>query len=177
METAFRRKAPLPAPSRKAFGARLGVVPAGSPRRLCQPPWTQPPATERTLFSGRIKPAETVPAERQHPPGNRLVQYTALHPAASPRRCCQQPQIQPPATEDEQLSGGTKSAETAPAERQPLFGREREGGASLREAASLASSPHIIMFTFSSGDSGARYSRCTRGWCGRRRIRRTSPCW
>ena len=27
---------------------------------------------------------------------------------------------------------------------QPLFGREREGGASLREAASLAESPYIV---------------------------------
>ena len=44
-------------------------------------------------------------------------------------------------------SGGTNSAQTAPAKRQPLFGREREGGASLREAASLAySSPGKFAF-------------------------------
>ena len=36
------------------------------------------------------------------------------------------------------LTGGTNYAKTYPAKRQPLFGREREGGASLREAASLA---------------------------------------
>ena len=44
------------------------------------------------------------------------------------------------------LAGGTKPKETYPAERQPLFGREREGGASLREAASLAT----LTFDFSS---------------------------
>ncbi len=36
------------------------------------------------------------------------------------------------------LTGGTKQEETYRPKRQPLFGREREGGASLREAASLA---------------------------------------
>ncbi len=36
------------------------------------------------------------------------------------------------------LSGGTKPEEVTQPERQPLFGREREGGASFREAASLA---------------------------------------
>ena len=44
------------------------------------------------------------------------------------------------------LAGGTKPKETYPAKRQPLFGREREGGASLREAASLAT----LTFDFSS---------------------------
>ncbi len=39
------------------------------------------------------------------------------------------------------VSGGTKPAEAAQLKRQPLFGREREGGASLREAASLAVLP------------------------------------
>ena len=37
-----------------------------------------------------------------------------------------------------QLTGGTKPEEKSQPKRQPLFGREREGGASLREAASLA---------------------------------------
>ena len=34
------KRLPPPAPFRKRFGTRLGDVPAGSPRRLCQPPWT-----------------------------------------------------------------------------------------------------------------------------------------
>ena len=45
------------------------------------------------------------------------------------------------------LSGGTKPEETSHPERQPLFGREREGGASLREAASLA----LLSLNYSSG--------------------------
>ena len=36
-----------------------------------------------------------------------------------------------------------QAGRTAPLERQPLFGREREGGASLREAASLAYLAHF----------------------------------
>ena len=36
------------------------------------------------------------------------------------------------------LTGGTNYAKPAQLQRPPLFGREREGGASLREAASLA---------------------------------------
>ena len=43
-----------------------------------------------------------------------------------------------PAGNRAQLSGGTNSEESSQPKRQPLFGREREGGASLREAASLA---------------------------------------
>ena len=39
------------------------------------------------------------------------------------------------------LTGGTKPEETYRPKRQLLFGREREGGASLREAASLAYLP------------------------------------
>ena len=41
------------------------------------------------------------------------------------------------------LTGGTKQEEMYRPKRLPLFGREREGGASLREAASLAYLAHF----------------------------------
>ncbi len=50
-----------------------------------------------------------------------------------------------PAGTRAQLSGGTNSEESSHPKRQPLFGREREGGASLREAASLAYPPTSLL--------------------------------
>ena len=62
--------------------------------------------------------------------------------AARPRRLCQPPWTQSSLSKIRLTSGGTKLEATNPAKRQSLFGREREGGASLREAASLAY-PHF----------------------------------
>ena len=53
-----------------------------------------------------------------------------------------------------QLSGGTNSEETSQPERQPLFGREREGGASLREAACPRRTARIAPTSLQEGARG-----------------------
>ena len=255
--TTFRRNQVSGNRPRRALaapGKRLtqGTVlhPAGSPRRLCQPPWTQPPATERTLLSGGTKSAETVPAERQplfgrEREGGTSFRKAATSPSILPERVWHKAQRYI----SQQVHGGSVSRrghnhlqrsahyfQAEPSQRKPsppsasrsrkafdarhsvtsrrkstaalsaavdtttcngahtTFRRNQVSGnrprrtpAALREGArgrrfsqrsGLPRIPaHLIVLIFSSGDSGARYSRCTRGWCGRRRIRRTSPCW
>ena len=58
------------------------------------------------------------------------------------------------------LTGGTKQEETYRPKRQLLFGREREGGASLREAASLAYLAHFpLLFGRERREGKDSYSR------------------
>ena len=119
------------ADSRKADGIchRLSCYPvfpnAACPRRLCQPPWTQ-------LFHGSRFYFQAEPPLKKQPPQN-----------AS-------------------YSSGGGPGEALLLEKRPppafhlpysLFGREREGGASRREAASLAITPLFCTFLRSA-------------WCG-----------
>ena len=57
---------------------------------------------------------------------------------ACPRRLCQPPWTHSSLPETDRTHRRNQLCRSNPAKRQPLFGREREGGASLREAASLA---------------------------------------
>ena len=69
------------------------------------------------------------------------------HPnTARPRRLCQPPWTRASCKKPHPPLRRNQLRRTAPAKRQPLFGREREGGASLREAASLAY-PRIFLLS------------------------------
>ena len=57
---------------------------------------------------------------------------------ARPRRLCQPPWTQPTSKKPRPPRMGAQLQKSIQVYPQPLFGREREGGASLREAASLA---------------------------------------
>ena len=77
--------------------------------------------------------------------------------AASPRRLCQPPWTQPTRKKSRPPFRRNQASRSNPAKRQPLFGREREGGASLREAASLAT-PASPPRLFRRGSGGGRFS-------------------
>ena len=126
------------------------------PRRLCQPPWTQSISRKPHPLSGGTSSEEAPNSNASRSSGERglggeglLSEKPPLPPefptssySACPRRLCQPPWTHASLSKIRLTSGGTKLEAINPAKRQPLFGREREGGASLREAASLAY-PHF----------------------------------
>ena len=65
--------------------------------------------------------------------------------AASPRRLCQLPWTQPTRKKSRLPFRRNHPRRNNRRQRQPLFGREREGGASLREAAFLASPQPVLI--------------------------------
>ena len=67
---------------------------------------------------------------------------------ARPRRLCQPPWTQPINRKPRPTRMGANLQKNSQAYSQPLFGREREGGASLREAASLAVPPSSSLYFF-----------------------------
>ena len=135
------------------------------PRRLYQPPWTHASLSEALPPYRRNQLRRNTSLKRQtlFGRGGSGGRGASLREAASPPRV---PHVLPTlqvrggsvsrrglnqvSGEPHPLSGGTNSEEATQLKRQPLFGREREGGASLREAASLAY-PH---FPFCSSGEG-----------------------
>ncbi len=192
------RKAPLsekrlppPAPSRKAFDARhsvtsrsksTAVLSAAVDITACNGAHT----TFRRNQVSENRPRRTPAVLREGARGRRFSQRSGRLPQRPPGKRCTRRKSTAALSAAVDITT-CNGAHTTCRRNQVSGNRPRRTPAALREGArgrrfsqrsGLPRIPaHIIVLIFSSRDSGARYSRCTRGWCGRRRIRRTSPCW